>query len=175
MIGVTLNSRVKIINRDKYISLHGEDSVSKSNVFGKFVTVKYCFKNGEKFLCADDQGKEYILFSDCIEYILFSDCIAYVDHVKERSILDEAKDIRSNSRQSDYGDAVANFENISKMASLITGKELSPYDCVAVQIAVKLCRQGFHKKRDNMVDLAGYADIMQLIVDQENVENGKKG
>lgn len=34
MIGVTLNSKVKIINRDKYISLHGEDSVSKSNVFG---------------------------------------------------------------------------------------------------------------------------------------------
>ena len=123
MIGVTLNSRVKIINRDKYISLHGKDSVSKSNVFGEFVTVKYCFENGEKFLCADDQGKEYILFSDCI---------AYVDHVKERSILDEAKDIRSNSRQSDYGDAVVNFENISKMASLITGKELSPYDCVAV-------------------------------------------
>jgi hypothetical protein len=166
MIGVILNSKVKIINRDKYISLHGEDSVSKSNVFGKFVTVKYCFENGEKFLCADDQGKEYILFSDCI---------AYVDHVKERSILDEAKDIRSNSRQSDYGDAVVNFENISKMASLITGKELSPYDCVAVQIAVKLCRQGFHKKRDNMVDLAGYADIMQLIVDRENVENGEKG
>lgn len=175
MIRVTLNSKVKIINRDKYISLHGEDSVSKSNVFGKFVTVKYCFENGEKFICADDQGKEYILFSDCIEYILFSDCIAYVDHVKERSILDEAKDIRSNSRQSDYGDAVVNFENISKMASLITGKELSPYDCVAVQIAVKLCRQGFHKKRDNMVDLAGYADIMQLIVDKENVKNGEKG
>lgn len=62
MIGVILNSKVKIINRDKYISLHGEDSVSKSNVFGKFVTVKYCFENGEKFLCADDQGKEYILF-----------------------------------------------------------------------------------------------------------------
>ena len=69
MIGVTLNSKVKIINRDKYISLHGEDSVSKSNVFGKFVTVKYCFENGEKFLCADDQGKEYILFSDCIAYV----------------------------------------------------------------------------------------------------------
>lgn len=166
MIGVILNSKVKIINRDKYISLHGEDSVSKSNVFGKFVTVKYCFENGEKFLCVDDQGKEYILFSDCI---------AYVDHVKERSILDEAKDIRSNSRQSDYGDAVVNFENISKMASLITRKELSPYDCVAVQIAVKLCRHGFHKKRDNMVDLAGYADIMQLIVDRENVKNGQKG
>lgn len=61
MIGVILNSRVKIINRDKYISLYGEDSVSKSNVFGKFVTVKYCFENGEKFLCADDHGKEYIL------------------------------------------------------------------------------------------------------------------
>lgn len=40
MIGVMLNSRVKIISYDKYISLHGEDSVSKSNVFGKFVTVK---------------------------------------------------------------------------------------------------------------------------------------
>lgn len=173
MIGVMLNSRVKIISCDKYISLHGEDSVSKSNVFGKFVTVKYCFENGEKFLCADDQGKEYILFSDCIDDNQDNaGNMSNPGNTESKSILDEAKDIRSNSRQSDYGDAVANFENISKIASLITGKELSPYDCVAVQIALKLCRQGFHRKRDNMVDLAGYADIMQLIVDKENGEKG---
>lgn len=166
MIGVTLNSRVKIINRDKYISLHGEDSEASQMCSVNLSLLNTVLRMAKSFFVRMIRVKNIFFFSDCI---------AYVDHVKERSILDEAKDIRNNSRQSDYGDAVVNFENISKMASLITGKELSPYDCVAVQISVKLCRQGFHKKRDNMVDLAGYADIMQLIVDRENLENGEKG
>lgn len=90
-----------------------------------------------------------------------------------KSILDEAKEIRSGSRESDYGDAVSNFDRIAKMASYISGKKLSPFDCVSVQIAVKLSRQGYKKKRDNMVDLAGYADIMQQIIDRDEQESGK--
>lgn len=165
--------KLKIISREKYIELHGNDAVSKSNVFGNIVTIKYYFDDGNKFLCSDSYNNEYILFSDCIDDNQDNaGNMSNPGNTESKSILDEAKDIRSNSRQSDYGDAVANFENISKIASLITGKGLSPYDCVAVQIALKLCRQGFHRKRDNMVDLAGYADIMQLIVDKENGEKG---
>lgn len=85
----------------------------------------------------------------------------------DKSILQEAEEIRKGSRNSDYGDAVENFKRIAQMASLITGTELTPKQCVAVQIATKLSREAYRHKRDNLVDLCGYADIMQEVCESE--------
>lgn len=87
---------------------------------------------------------------------------------ENKSILEEASEIRKGSRNSDYGDATENFKRIAQMASLITGTKITPKQCVAVQIAVKLSREAYKHKRDNLVDLCGYADIMQEICEQEN-------
>lgn len=84
------------------------------------------------------------------------------------SIIDEAKDIRGGSRQSDYGDCVANMQRISAIASLINGKEITPKECAIVQIAVKLSRESFKHKRDNLVDLIGYADILNEVIEANN-------
>lgn len=86
----------------------------------------------------------------------------------DKSILKEAEEIRQGSRNSDYGDAVDNFKRIAQMASLITGTELTPKQCVAVHIATKLSREAYRHKRDNLVDLCGYADIMQEINEKED-------
>lgn len=88
----------------------------------------------------------------------------------EQSILDEAKSIVEGSRQSDYGDPVESFNRIAKTASMMTGKDLTPKDCCAVLMAVKLVRESFRHKRDNLVDLCGYAEIMNRIND-----SNKKG
>ena len=85
----------------------------------------------------------------------------------KQSILDEAKAIVEGSRQSDYGDPVESFERIAKTASMITGKDLSPKECCAVLMAVKLVRESFAHKRDNLVDLCGYAHIMNEIMESE--------
>lgn len=85
----------------------------------------------------------------------------------DKSILQEAEEIRQGSRNSDYGDAVDNFKRIAQMASLITGTELTPKQCVAVHIATKLSREAYRHKRDNLVDLCGYADIMQEVCESE--------
>lgn len=85
------------------------------------------------------------------------------------SIIDEAKEIRAGSRQSDYGDCVANMQRISTIATLINnGKEITPKECAIVQIAVKLSREAFKHKRDNLVDLIGYADILNEVIEDES-------
>lgn len=88
-----------------------------------------------------------------------------------KSILEEASEIRSGSRNSDYGDATENFKRIAQMASLITGKEIEAKTCVAVLMSVKLCREAYRHKRDNLIDLCGYADILQQINEKETYEN----
>lgn len=85
----------------------------------------------------------------------------------KQSILDEAKAIVGGSRQSDYGDPVESFGRIAKTASMITGKDLSPKECCAVLMAVKIVREGYRHKRDNLADLCGYAHIMNEINESE--------
>lgn len=92
---------------------------------------------------------------------------------ESKSILKEAEEIRKGSRNSDYGDAVDNFNRIAQMASLMTGTELTPRQCVAVHIATKLSRESYRHKRDNLVDLCGYADIMQEVCENTEVNDGK--
>lgn len=92
---------------------------------------------------------------------------------ENKSILKEAEGIRQGSRNSDYGDAVENFKRIAQMASIITGTELTPKQCVAVHIATKLSREAYRHKRDNLVDLCGYADIMQEVCESTEVDDGK--
>ena len=81
----------------------------------------------------------------------------------EKSILAEAEEIVNGSRQSDYRDANESFSRIATIASVMTGKELSPEDCCAVLMAVKLVRESFAHKRDNLVDLCGYAELMNQL------------
>ena len=91
--------------------------------------------------------------------------IEFKDIVEEnkQSILDEAEEIVNGSRQSDYGDANESFSRIATIASVMTGKDLSPEDCCAVMMAVKLVRESFNHKRDNLVDLCGYAELLNRL------------
>lgn len=87
------------------------------------------------------------------------------------SILEEAQRIVRGERQTDYADPVINFKRISDIASAVRGKDLDMLDCVTVQIATKLARQQNKHKRDNLVDLAGYAYIWYAI--EECIANEK--
>ena len=88
------------------------------------------------------------------------------------SILEEAQRIVHGERQTDYADPVINFKRISGIASAVRGKDLDMLDCVTVQIATKLARQQNKHKRDNLVDLAGYAYIWHAI--EEYLKQNKK-
>lgn len=83
------------------------------------------------------------------------------------STLSEAERIVNGERQADYPDPVANFKHIAEIASAISKEELSPTTCAIVMIAVKLARENHKHKRDNLVDLAGYVEILHRIKEKE--------
>ena len=84
----------------------------------------------------------------------------------KQSILLEADLILNGDRQADYSDPVDSFERISKLVSILTGKEITADDCCKVLMAVKLVRESFRHKRDNLVDLCGYSEILNRIKDK---------
>ena len=95
-------------------------------------------------------------------------CVAFkevkdMDEENNKSILSEAEEIVNGSRQSDYGDARESFSRVATIASVMTGKELAPEDCCAVLMAVKLVRESFAHRRDNLVDLCGYAELLNRL------------
>lgn len=79
------------------------------------------------------------------------------------SILEEAQEILEGERESDYGDPVANFNRISRIASSILDYTISPEECVVVMMAVKLSREQYKHKRDNLVDLVAYTEILNRV------------
>ncbi len=83
--------------------------------------------------------------------------------VEKQNIIQEADKIVKGDRQADYGDTVANFKHIANVASAIRKKEFTAEDCCVVLMAVKLVREQFKHKRDNLVDLAGYTEILNQI------------
>ena len=88
--------------------------------------------------------------------------------IETESILSEAERIVNGDRQADYSDPVENFKHISAIASSISKEELSPTTCAIVMIAVKLARESYKHKRDNLVDLAGYVEILHRIKERES-------
>ena len=88
-----------------------------------------------------------------------------------KSILEEAIEILNGSRQCDYGDPVESFKRIAQMANLMSNSnDFTPVKCCIVLMATKLTRESKVHKRDNLVDLAGYGCIKQLL--EEDKENG---
>ena len=87
-----------------------------------------------------------------------------------KSILEEALEIVNGSRNVDYGDTVISFIKIGKIATLISGEPMTPIMCCAALMAVKIERESYKHKRDNLVDLCGYTEIMNRLIESETKE-----
>ena len=83
------------------------------------------------------------------------------------TILEEALDITNGARKSDYGDAKSSFETIAELSTLI-GQEIEAAGVAKVLIAMKLAREANSHKRDNLVDLCGYARLLSILEGDEN-------
>ncbi|WP_353332809.1 DUF6378 domain-containing protein [Bacteroides sedimenti] len=83
------------------------------------------------------------------------------------NLLAKAAHILNGDRQADYSDPVENFETIAKIASILNGREETPETCVSVMMAVKLAREAFKHKEDNLIDLSAYAEIRNRIFEKK--------
>lgn len=73
-----------------------------------------------------------------------------------------------------YGSASESFGRASVIASIMCGKDITPADIARIQIALKLSRESVNHKEDNLVDLCGYASILNDLnsSDLPGMENG---
>lgn len=79
------------------------------------------------------------------------------------NILQEADNLINGARQGSYGHPLDNFTDTAKMWSVILGADVTAEQVGLCMIAVKLCRQIHQEKRDNLVDIAGYAGTLELV------------
>jgi len=85
------------------------------------------------------------------------------------TILDEAKRLTATARHADYGHPRNDFARTAQMwtgvlaEKLRDGQQIEPMDVPLCMIAVKLARQAHRHKRDNLVDIAGYARTAAMV------------
>lgn len=93
--------------------------------------------------------------------------MAAVDDIQENNtILDEAKALTRGERNKDYGHPAEDFTRIAGMWSALFGFDFKAEDVAKAMICVKLSREQNKPKRDNRVDIAGYADTLQMTIDK---------
>lgn len=83
------------------------------------------------------------------------------------NILEEANGLVHGDRQAAYGHPLDDFSRTAKLWSAILGHEVTPEQVGLCMCAVKISRQVNKPKRDNLVDLAGYAATVQMVLDEQ--------
>ena len=83
-----------------------------------------------------------------------------------KSILEEAHRLVHGDRGADYGSPLDDFTRTARMWSAILGAYVSAEQVGLCMIALKISRQCNKPKRDNMVDVAGYAETVEMALDE---------
>lgn len=86
----------------------------------------------------------------------------------QESALEEAQRLVHGDRQAAYGHPIDDYTRTGRMWGAILGiPDIDPRICTLMMAAVKVSREVNAPKRDNRVDLAGYAECAQLIAERQ--------
>jgi len=88
------------------------------------------------------------------------------------NILQEANKIiyeRSEEKERMYGPMQEGMEEAAQIASLLSRKEITAVDMYNAMIALKLSRQAYNHKEDNLLDCVAY--MASLNDYQNNIQN----
>lgn len=94
---------------------------------------------------------------------------------EHESVLTEAQKLVHGARNADYGHPLDDFTRTAGMWSAILGVHITAKQVGLCMIAVKLSRECNKAKRDNLVDLAGYAETVEWLKDEENKRRERQG
>lgn len=85
------------------------------------------------------------------------------DTVVRESALQEAQRLVHGDRGVDYGSPREDFTRTAQMWSAIIGAPVAPEHIPLCMIALKISRECHRPKRDNRVDIAGYAETLEML------------
>lgn len=83
------------------------------------------------------------------------------------SILMEAERIVNGPRQKAYGHPLLDFSRTAALWSAILGVQITPEQVALCMVALKISRECNRHTRDNLVDMAGYAATLALVVNKK--------
>ena len=79
------------------------------------------------------------------------------------NILDIAKGVVLGERQKAYGSPKKNFEKVAKYWSNYLNVEIRPKDVAMMMILLKVSREENKHTQDNLIDIAGYSLISEML------------
>ena len=82
------------------------------------------------------------------------------------SILLEAERLTSEDRNETYGHPLDNFSRAAAIWSAILGIEVTAEQVALCKIAMKMAREVHQHGHDNLIDIAGYARTLQMVIDE---------
>ncbi len=88
---------------------------------------------------------------------------------KKETVSQEADRLTGSDRVEAYGHPKINFDDIARMWTVILRDILKPGAKISLthvglcNVATKICRHIAHPKRDNLVDMAGYANTIEAV------------
>lgn len=85
--------------------------------------------------------------------------------VKKESVLEEAQRIVGGDRADSYGHPRRDFERTALIWESVLGIKITAMQVALCMIGVKISRQCNKNKRDNLVDIAGYARTAEMVAD----------
>lgn len=121
--------------------------------------------DGDKAWCFVQEGA---IADKRWEYIIPLNCMMPETKPIIKDILEEADELINGDRAASYGEANASFQRIADLWTPLLGKKITALDVARCMIAMKLSRSLTSKKRDNWVDVAGYASLASQIEACEN-------
>jgi hypothetical protein len=85
------------------------------------------------------------------------------------NILEKANEIvnlRSEEKERQYGPFEEGMSKAAELASIITGKEISTKDMYLCMVALKLSRESYSHKEDNLLDAVAYLGSLNNVLNK---------
>lgn len=84
------------------------------------------------------------------------------------TILEEAQRLVHGRRGADYGHPIDDYTRTGRLWGAILGvPDIDPRICCLMMAAVKISREVNKHKRDNLTDLAGYAECASMVAERQ--------
>ncbi len=93
-----------------------------------------------------------------------------LDQLEDKSILEIAQEIvyeRRQEKERQYGPFDEGMEKTATIASLLTNKDIEARDVYLILAALKLSRESYNHKQDNLLDAVAYLGAL------DKYENGQ--
>ncbi len=94
--------------------------------------------------------------------------------LKNDSILMRADKIvnqRSEEKEREYGPFSEGMKRAASIASGMSGKDITAHDMYIALVALKLSRQSYNFKEDNLLDAVAYMGAWQNFIEENRDEN----